>query len=161
MAEMAWRTKLKRCAIVIVGIAVALQFWRPSLTNPPVNVGQTLEEDVAVPREVSALFARSCNDCHSNTTNWLWYSYVSPVSWFTVDHVNKGRKELNMSEWGQYGERAKDTRLKAICAQCRAGTMPLASYVFMHREAKLSTDEVKMICDWTENARKQPEKTRP
>jgi L-ascorbate metabolism protein UlaG (beta-lactamase superfamily) len=34
----------------------------------------------APPSEVSALFARSCNDCHSNQTNWRWYTYVAPQS---------------------------------------------------------------------------------
>ena len=33
--------------------------------------------------------------------------------------------------------------------------MPLASYTFVHRDTKLSPDEVTKICDWTENTRKQ------
>jgi hypothetical protein len=158
---MALRAKLKWSAIVVVLIVIVLQFSTPAHTNPPVDGAQTLAGSSPVPPEVSALFARSCNDCHSNATNWRWYTYVAPISWFTVDHVNKGREELNLSEWGRYSKRTKETRLNAICAQCRGGTMPLASYAFVHREAKLSPDEVKTICVWTETTRKQLEATGP
>jgi hypothetical protein len=158
---MALRAKLKWSAIVVVLIVIVLQFSTPAHTNPPVDGPQTLAGSSPVPPEVSALFARSCNDCHSNATNWRWYTYVAPISWFTVDHVNKGREELNLSEWGRYSKRTKETRLNAICAQCRGGTMPLASYAFVHREAKLSPDEVKTICVWTETTRKQLEATGP
>ena len=152
---MALRAMLKWTAIVIAVIFIGLQFTTPRHTNPPFDAAQTLAATTAVPPDVSAVFARSCSDCHSNQTNWRWYTYVAPVSWFTVGHVNDGRKELNLSEWGSYGTRMKDTRLKAICAQTKSGTMPLASYTFVHRHTKLSPDEVKKICGWTEEVRHQ------
>ena len=154
---MALRAKLKWAAIVIGVFIIALQFTTPRHTNPTFDEGQTLQAMTAVPPDVSALFARSCADCHSNQTNWRWYTYVAPVSWFTVGHVNDGRAELNFSEWGHYSQRMKDTRLKAICAQSQGGSMPLASYAFVHREVRLSPGEVKMICEWTERARKELE----
>jgi hypothetical protein len=152
---MVLRRKLKWIAIAIAVIFIGLQFTTPRHTNPPVDGAQTLVALTAPPADVSAVFDRSCKDCHSNETNWRWYTYVAPVSWFTVGHVNEGRKELNVSEWGRYGKRMKDTRLKAICAQVRGGTMPLASYASVHRDTKVSPDEVKKICDWTEDIRKQ------
>ena len=152
---MVLRRKLKWIAIAIAVIFIGLQFTTPRHTNPPVDAAQTLVALTAPPADASAVFDRSCKDCHSNETNWRWYTYVAPVSWFTVGHVNEGRKELNVSEWGRYGKRMKDTRLKAICAQVRGGTMPLASYASVHRDTKVSPDEVKKICDWTEDIRKQ------
>ena len=158
---MALRAKMKWATIVVALIVVGLQFTTPAHTNPPVDKAQTLAGTTSVPPEVSAVFARSCNDCHSDTTNWRWYTYVAPVSWFTVGHVNEGRTELNLSEWGSYSRRRKETRLNAICAQVQSGAMPLASYALVHREVKLSPDEVKMICTWTESERKQLEATGP
>ena len=143
------RKKLKWAAIIISLIFIGLQFTTPAHTNPPFNEAQTLQGTTVVPSDVSALSTRSCNDCHSNKTNWRWYTYVAPVSWFTVGHVNNGRAELNFSEWGRYGVRLKETRLRAICDQCQSGNMPLASYARMHREVVLSPDEVKRICDWS------------
>lgn len=143
------RKTLKWAAVIIALIFIGVQFTNPSHTNPHFDEAQTLQGITNVPPDISALFARSCNDCHSNKTNWRWYTYVAPVSWFTVGHVNKGRGELNLSEWGHYGTRMKETRLKAICAQCQSGTMPLASYALVHREVRLSAEEVKKICEWT------------
>jgi hypothetical protein len=140
---------------------IGLQFTTPQHTNPPVNAGQTLEAITALPPDVSALFARSCNDCHSNDTHWRWYTYVAPVSWLTVRHVNNGRADWNVSEWGSYGTRRKETRLRAICAQVRGGTMPPPSYAFVHRDARLQLDDVKTICDWTQSAKKELEATPP
>ena len=154
---MALRAKLKWIAIVIGVLVIGLQFTTPRHTNPSFAEAQTLQATTTVPAEVSALFARSCNDCHSNQTNWRWYTYIAPVSWFTVGHVNQGREELNFSEWGSYRPRMKETRLKAICVQCRSGAMPLASYALVHRDVRLSSAEVEMICAWTETSRKELE----
>ncbi len=143
------RKKLKWTAMIITLTFIGLQFTTPAHTNPPFDEAQTLQGMTIVPSEVSALFARSCNDCHSNKTNWRWYTYIAPVSWFTVGHVNDGRAELNFSQWGGYGAHMKESRLRAICDQCQRGNMPLASYAWMHREVRLSAEEVKRICDWS------------
>ena len=74
---MVLRAKLKWIAIIIGVFVIALQFTTPRHTNPFFNEAQTLQAMTAVPPEVSALFARSCNDCHSNQTNWRWYTYVA------------------------------------------------------------------------------------
>jgi hypothetical protein len=142
--------RVLKWALAIIGLAfIGLQFTNPARTNPPFDKTQTLEAVTGMPVQVSAIFAHSCNDCHSNKTNWRWYTYVAPVSWFTVGHVNDGRKELNFSIWGSYRERMKESRLRAICDQSDKGRMPLSSYTFVHRDTKLSRDQVKAICDWT------------
>lgn len=143
------RKKLTWAAVIVVLIFIGLQFTNPKHIDPPVDETKSLQATTTVPTDVSALFERSCNDCHSSKTNWRWYTYVAPVSWFTVGHVNEGRRELNFSEWGTYSERKKGTRLRAICQQVEKGDMPLASYAIVHREVKLTPDQVKAICDWT------------
>ena len=145
------RKKLKRMAVIVAAaIFAGLQFTGPARTNPPSDEAQALEAMTEVPAEVSTVFARACNDCHSNKTVWPWYTRVAPASWFTVGHVNDGRSELNFSEWGSYGERMKQSRLSAICAHVKQGTMPLASYALVHQGVMPSPDEVRMICGWTE-----------
>jgi Haem-binding domain len=143
------RKNLKWAAVIAALIFIGLQFTSPAHTNPPFDETQSLQGTTAVPSDVSALFDRSCNDCHSNKTNWRLYTYVAPVSWFTVDHVNEGRAELNFSEWGSYSVRRKETRLRAICQQCEKGAMPMTSYALIHPEVKLSPDQVRTICEWT------------
>jgi hypothetical protein len=155
------RRKLKWAGVIAALILAGLQFTSPAHTNPPVNEAQTLQGTTAVPADVSALFARSCDDCHSNKTNWRWYTYVAPVSWLTVGHVNDGRAELNFSEWGRYGRRMKETRLRAICELTQHGEMPIASYALVHQEVKLSPEHVKRICEWSQEEGKRLALTNP
>ncbi len=49
--------------------------------------------------ETRALAKRACFDCHSNETEWPWYSNVAPVSWLTQMDTLAGRSKMNFSEW--------------------------------------------------------------
>jgi Haem-binding domain len=149
------RKKLKWVLLILGLVVIGLQFTNPPHTNPPIDESKALENMTALPSEVSRVFANSCNDCHSNKTNWRWYTYIAPISWFTVGHVNQGRSELNFSLWGTYSARLKETRLNAICQQSEKGTMPLASYAFVHREVKLSQGQVSTICEWTKQEKER------
>ena len=142
------RKILKIAAAALLLLFAGAQFMRPERVNPPVVAGQSLEERAHVTREVAAILNRSCMDCHSNRTTWPWYSNVAPVSWFVIDHVNQGRRRLNFSEWGAYGQQEKEGKLKAICKFSKEGWMPLDSYAFIHRDARITPADVKALCEW-------------
>ena len=140
---------LKWFAIAIVALLVVLQFIRPAKTNPATIEAQTLAAHVQVSAPVDAILDRACRDCHSNDTRWPWYSHVAPVSWYVIDHVNHGRSHLNFSEWGSFSKSDAEGMLKAICKEVKSGAMPLTSYTRMHRNAKLSPEDVQILCDWS------------
>jgi hypothetical protein len=123
-------------------------------TNPPVDPAQSMYAKMPVPPDIAGILGRSCQDCHSSQTMWPWYSRVAPVSWLVVRHVDKGRGELNLSEWGRYTTRRQDRKLKEICEQVTNSKMPMSVYTLMHPQAKLSDPDRKMICEWTNAARK-------
>jgi hypothetical protein len=137
--------------VVIVGAAcfVVSQFFGPAKTNPAADASRSIESRLQVTPQVATIFERSCNDCHSNKTRWPWYSNVAPVSWFVIDHVNQGRRHLNFSDWGRYTLRDVDGLLKEICREVKADEMPLSSYTPLHPGSKLSTEDEKLLCDWT------------
>lgn len=103
--------------------------------------------------EVAAILDRSCQDCHSNATRWPWYSNFAPPSWLLVDHVNEGRQHLNLSEWGRLDKRRASNKLEEICDEVKTGAMPMASYTWIHRSARLSPEDAKILCDWTASER--------
>ena len=142
------RKVLKGASALIFLLFAGVQFVRPERLNPPVAAGQSLEEHARVPPEVAGLLQRSCMDCHSNRTDWPWYSNVAPVSWFVIDHVNHGRRHLNFSKWGEYEQRRADHLLHDICTTAKSGFMPLDSYTLVHRSARLAPADVKRLCDW-------------
>lgn len=141
---------LKIFVIMIAAGFIILQFFRPDRTNPPINEAETLEASTKVPPDVQMILARSCNDCHSNKTVWPWYSNISPASWFLADHIDAGRRHLNFSTWATHDNKKKLKRLSETCDLVKAREMPLPSYLWIHRSAKLSDSEIAAICEWTE-----------
>lgn len=99
-------------------------------TNPPVQV-----RPAWVDPDTQALFTRACADCHSNETQWPWYSNVAPVSWLVQRHVQEGRQKFNVNVPG-FGRDADEA-----AGQVRRGKMPEPTYLPLHPEARLTDAE--------------------
>ena len=136
--------------ILVVGL-VAAQFYPMTRTNPPFTAAQTIDNVLNVPPDVHATLTRACGDCHSNLTQWPWYSHVAPMSWLVIGHVNDGRQHINLSTWVHPGHEPQDSidRIKKMCDEVQSGGMPLTSYTMIHWNSKLSADDVKRICEWS------------
>lgn len=141
--------KGSRIALVVVVIAGAIQLYRPAKTNPPIDVGKTLQANTQMPGDVAQAMDRSCSDCHSNKTVWPKYSYVAPVSWLVTDDVNEGRRHVNFSEWASYSAEKQQRRLGDICDEVKDGGMPLKQYTWMHQGTALTQQQRDAICSWT------------
>jgi hypothetical protein len=140
---------------VVIAGAIGIQFVRPMRTNPETVPSRTLAALTAVPSDTAAVLERACRDCHSNGTRWPWYSNVAPVSWFVIDHVNHGRQHFNYSDWAKYDADDRKRLLKNTCELARKGGMPLPSYTWMHREARLTDADIEAICDWAVTAQRR------
>src|SRR5882724_1644203 len=81
-----------------LALLLIIQLFRPTK-----NLGGDRTNDITtkyrVPENVSLIFDKACNDCHSNTTRYPWYAEVQPVAWWIANHVNEGKRELNFSEF--------------------------------------------------------------
>ena len=137
-------------AVLLVTV-IGMQFVQPARTNPRVAPSASLL--AKTPPEITALLDRSCRDCHSNDTRWPLYSYVAPMSWLVADHVNHGREHFNYSEWTAYPSDDQDKFLGAMCSLAQRERMPLPSYLLIHRGAKLSADDIKTLCAWSDKMR--------
>ena len=125
---------------IIVGVlAIGIQlipYGHPA-ANPPVRVEPRW--DAPATRELAA---RACFDCHSNQTQYPWYSYVAPVSWLVQRDIDEGRPKLNFSEWDLPQREANDA-----AKQVEKGEMPPAIYLPTHPEARLSSTEKQALID--------------
>lgn len=140
-----------RALAVAAVLLVAAQAVRPARTNPPER-GTILAAANAPAR---AILQRACLDCHSNQTTWPWYSNVAPVSWLVIHDVDEGRRELNLSEWDAQARPAQAKLLGEICEDVRQGEMPPFQYTVIHRDARLSPQDVQTLCAWTRIAQAQ------
>jgi Haem-binding domain len=142
--------KILKIVVVVLFIGfVGIQFVRPEKTNPPINQSETMQAAMQVPENVQSILKRSCNDCHSHETVYPFYSNVAPVSWQVIDHINEGRRKLNFSIWNTYDDKKKKRKLEGICEEMQIGEMPMWQYTLIHRDAQISADDTKIICDWT------------
>jgi hypothetical protein len=141
----------KRLIIVFLVLFIVSQFVGPARTNPVSDPGKAITKTIPVPKDVQAIFDRSCRDCHTNATTWPWYSHVAPMSWGVISHVNEGREHLNFDDWPSGAEEAADL-LDSTCKEVRQGRMPHRQYLWLHAEASLSDDDKKKLCAWADDA---------
>jgi len=106
-----------------------------------------------IDRQVGSILERSCRDCHSADTRWPWYSHVAPASWIVARDVRRGRAKLDFSNWA--GRNHSSNERMEICDAVSNGTMPMKTYMLLHRDARLSSQDVDRICAWADSG-KQP-----
>jgi hypothetical protein len=97
---------------------------------------------------VMNIVERSCQSCHSEKTDWPWYSYVAPMSWLIEKDVNQGRSHMNLSHWDEYSIEKQQEILAELSAVVRNRQMPLPRYTRLHPEAILSDSEIDQIYRW-------------
>jgi len=142
------RNKILLVLLITFG---AIQFIQPARNKN----GQASPTDItrihAVPPSVHAVLQNACYDCHSNNTRYPWYSFIQPGSWWMASHIKKGKQDLNFNEFGSYSNRKQQSKLKSIANSITDGTMPIPSYLFLHKNARLSEGEKEMLVNWAKN----------
>jgi hypothetical protein len=132
----------------VAAIFVIIQFIRPTKNVSDGLSPNDISVKYRIPHDIQSLIRSSCYDCHSNSTQYPWYAEVQPVGWFLNDDVQKGKKELNFSEFGSYPVRRQYIKLQGIIEQVTEEKMPLPAYLLMHPGAKLSQQKKDVIIAW-------------
>jgi len=133
---------------VVAGMGL-MNLARVDRTNPPVDPAQGIEAHTRMPANVASIFRRACQDCHSERTDWPWYSAVAPFHWLMTADVYTARSHMNLSAWGRYTPEERTERLIGICEMVAANKMPLWYYKPAHYpSAWLSDGDKKAVCDW-------------
>lgn len=147
---------MKTPAKILLGLGALLavaQAIRPMNNHGIIAGPDHIAKLAPVPAEVDTLLRRACYDCHSNATTYPWYANVQPVGWWLEKHVRDGKRHLNFSEFATYSAKRATHKLEEMVEEVRERHMPLASYTWLHPQAKLSDAEVKTLVDWATNAR--------
>ena len=107
------------------------------------------------PPEIARLVERACQNCHSERTEWPWYSYVAPMSWMIEKDVSNARTHMNLSRWQDYTVEQQIDLLTRLAVEVRNRKMPLPRYLKMHSEARLSAEDVQQFYSWAHSERKR------
>jgi heme-binding protein len=155
------RALLKWGALAALAVFLLIQAVPYGRSHTNAQGGSEPPWDSARTRE---LVINACYDCHSNLTEWPWYSYVAPASWLVQRDVDKGREELNFSDWPRLQEKMREKaererekeakegkerkerkerkeKVPGLIKVVLEGEMPPWFYPILHPDARLSATE--------------------
>jgi mono/diheme cytochrome c family protein len=113
--------------VVIFGLLQLVPFGR-NHTNPPMV--QEPQWDSPQTRQMAK---EHCFQCHSNETEWPWYSNIAPGSWLIYFDVAQGRRKFNFSDWGN-----NPGELNEMIETIQSGEMPPIQYWIAHPNSRLT-----------------------
>ena len=100
-------------------------------TNPPI---------VAEPKwsspQARALVKEHCFQCHSNETQWTWYSNIAPASWLIAEDVIAARSRFNFSDWNK-----NPGELDEMKEEIQEGAMPPIQYWAFHPSSRMDQQQ--------------------
>lgn len=141
--------KGKLIRIVFVVLFIAIQFFHPVKnisTEVPAN-------KIIAPTGVEQILKTSCYDCHSNNTVYPWYNNIQPVAWWLDKHIKKGKRKLNFDEFLSYNPKRQYHKMDEIEENISKSEMPLRSYLVIHKNAILSTQQKDALINWSKQMR--------
>jgi hypothetical protein len=146
---------LKRVLLVLLIGFIIIQFFRPEKNKAAVPSKNDISTLYAVPGDVRQILDKACYDCHSNNTKYPWYAEIQPVAWWLDDHIKEGKAGLNYSEFASYSPRRQYRKLEETEEMVKEKRMPLNSYLWIHKDADLTTDERHKLAEWSVGIRRQ------
>jgi Haem-binding domain len=138
----------RKIMLVLLAALVIIQFIHPKKNKAegaqPNYIGNTF----AIPADVKTILAKACNDCHSNNTKYPWYANFQPVHWWLNKHVVNGKKKINYDEYTNKSLRYQYHKMEETVEMVKEGEMPLDSYTWTHKDARLTDEEKNKIIGW-------------
>ena len=142
-----WKPSIIGSAVVC-GVVLILAAGRANNVQIPVPAGRTLPKDFNAPLPVRRIIQRACLDCHSEQTIWPWYSSIPLISRQIHEDVNNGREFMDFSHWSEYTPEEQAIYASLIAGATNARVMPPPKYLWMHRDARLSSADLETLKEW-------------
>ncbi len=142
---------IRKILIVLLVVFIAIQLFHPRKNKAEGAQPNYIGNSFNIPADVKTILAKACNDCHSNNTRYPWYSKFQPFHWWLDDHVKDGKKGINFDEYTHKSLRYQFHKMEETIEMIKEGKMPLNSYTWLHRDAKLSADEKAKLTNWAQS----------
>lgn len=139
---------IKKTLIVLLLVLIIIQFIHPKPNKASGEQPNYIGNTFPIPGDVKSILQKACNDCHTNNTHYPWYSNIQPVDWWMDNHVKDGKKELNLDEYSNRSLRYQYHKMEETIEMVKEGEMPLDSYTWIHKDAKLTAEEKSKLTDW-------------
>jgi hypothetical protein len=133
--------------VLLVGLIV-IQFIHPKKNQAAGEQPNYIGHRYAIPSDVKDIMVKACNDCHTNNTRYPWYTKLQPVHWWLDGHIRNGKKALNFDEYTHRNLRYQYHKMEEVIEMVKESKMPLKSYTWTHKDARLTADERAKITGW-------------
>lgn len=130
---------------------IAIQFFHPKKNKADGPQPNYIGSHYSIPDDIKSILGKACNDCHSNNTRYPWYAKLQPVHWWMNKHIVEGKKHLNLDEYTNKPLRYQYHKMEEVIEQVKEGEMPLNSYTWTHKDAKLTDTEKSKITGWAQS----------
>lgn len=140
----------KKILWVLLAALVIIQFIHPKKNKAEGPQTSYIGNRYAIPADVKPILDKACNDCHSNNTRYPWYAKIQPVHWWMNNHIREGKSKLNFDEYTSRPMRFQYHRMEDIIEQVKEGEMPLDSYTWTHKDARLTNAEKAALTNWAQ-----------
>ena len=140
--------QIKTMIIISLIFIIIIQFIRPAKNISLQPSLSNIAKQYTVPADVDTILKRACYDCHSNNTKYPWYAKFQPVYWWLNSHIKDGKHALNFDAFTLYPIAKQYKRMNDITEEIKQGDMPLPTYSFEHKEARLTADDKQKIYNW-------------
>lgn len=140
---------LKKLFIGLLVALVFIQFIKPEKNISDDNTYH-ISTKYAVPDDVNKILKVACNDCHTNKTEYPWYTNIQPFAWFLDYHIVDGKKHYNLSTFTKMPIAVQNHKLEETIETVEEKEMPLPSYTNfgLHKEANLTDEQRRTLIRW-------------
>lgn len=144
---------MKKLLYILAGIFLLAQFIRPAKIAEPLDANTDLIAITKPSAEIAGMLRTSCYDCHSGQPRYPWYANITPVNWWLDHHIKEGREHFDATSWGKVENWSRDHQAKEAMEMMDEKEMPLQSYLWQHKDAKLNDVQYQQLYDWFETLR--------
>jgi hypothetical protein len=145
----------RKILLIILVIFIMIQFIRPDMNRAEGAQPNDISTIHKAPDDVDRILKTVCYDCHSNKTNYPWYFNIQPLAWWLNGHIEEGKEHLNFSEFAAYPLKKQAHKFDEIAEMVQSKEMPLKSYTWAHKEARLTNEERELVVGWAKQMEKQ------
>lgn len=142
---------IKKILLVLLAALIVIQFIHPKKNKNEGPQPNYIGNIFNIPEDVKTILAKACNDCHSNNTRYPWYANLQPVHWWLENHIKEGKKKINYDEFTHRPLRYQYHKMEETIEMVKEGEMPLNSYTWTHKDAKLTDEEKSKLTGWAQS----------
>lgn len=139
---------LRKISLSLLLIFIIVQFIHPRRNKAGGAQPGYIGNVYPVPDDVRQIFAKACNDCHSNNTVYPWYAHLQPVHWWLDKHIRQGKWQINYDEYTNQSLHYQYHKMEETVEMVKSSAMPLDSYTWIHKDAILTEAEKNKLIAW-------------